>query len=118
MYNPALQSSVIFSKRPIPAGYVLRIPAGKVTNLETFIANLRTAGTKETKTPKTASKSSNTYTHPSTAKVSKKLYVVKKGDTLFSISKKFATSVETIRKLNSLDHSRIQPGQKLFVTSP
>lgn len=118
-YNPALQTSVIFSRRPIPAGYILRVPAGRVANLETFIAKLKNSGNKETGTTrKASSKSFGSSRSASTSKSSKKLYVVKKGDTLFSISQKFSTSVETIRKLNGLDHSRIQPGQKLFVSSP
>lgn len=118
-YNPALQSSVIFSRRPIPAGYVLRVPAGRISNLETFIAKLRNSSNKQIASTRTASsKSSSSSRTASTTKSSKKLYVVKKGDTLFSISQKFSTSIETIRKLNGLDHSRIQPGQKLFVSLP
>jgi peptidoglycan lytic transglycosylase D len=118
-YNPALQSSVIFSKRPIPAGYILRVPAGRVGNVETFIAKLRGGGSKQIAATETASsKSASNSRTSSTTKSFKKLYVVKKGDTLFSISQKFSTSVEILRKLNGLDHSRIQPGQKLFVNSP
>ena len=44
------------------------------------------------------------------------MYTVKKGDTLFSISRLFGTSVEAIKSLNDLDDSNIiSPGQRLRI---
>lgn len=43
---------------------------------------------------------------------------VVRGDTLYSISKKYGLSVDEIRRLNNLSDSKpIQPGQKLLVTT-
>ena len=44
-----------------------------------------------------------------------KLYKVKKGDTLFSISKKFNMSIESIKKLNKLDTEEINVGDTILV---
>ena len=48
------------------------------------------------------------------SKVSKP-YQVKKGDTLYSISRKFGISVDTIKRLNNLNDNTISIGQKLIV---
>ena len=48
----------------------------------------------------------------------KQYHKVVRGDTLYSISKKYNLSVDEIRKLNNLsDGKPIQPGQKLMVTT-
>ncbi|MCI0442414.1 transglycosylase SLT domain-containing protein [bacterium] len=117
--NPALQSSVIFSKRPIPAGYELRLPAGRYKDLVSFIAQVRGAEPKQTAQPKVVA----AKTTPATNKVAKNTpgskcsqsYVVRKGDTLFSISRRFSSSIAEIRNANGLNHSRIMPGQKLSI---
>jgi len=43
------------------------------------------------------------------------MYTVKKGDTLFGISRLFGTSVEAIKSLNNLDSNIISPGQRLKI---
>lgn len=119
-HNPALQSSVIFSKRPIPAGYQLRLPAGKFPDLLAFINKARTTEPTVTslvaKARTTKERSSKSKTK--VASLSSKTYVVRRGDTLFSISRKFATSVRDIRRKNGLSEShQIFPGQRLLVSS-
>lgn len=118
--NPALQSSVIFSKRPIPAGYELRLPTGRYKDLISFIGQVREAEPKQTTQPKLAAAKIT----PATNKVAKSTppgskcsqsYVVRKGDTLFSISRKFSASIAEIQNANGLNHSRIMPGQKLRI---
>lgn len=44
-------------------------------------------------------------------------HTVKKGDTLYSISKKYGVNVEEIKKLNNMKTNSIQPGGKLLIKS-
>ena len=44
----------------------------------------------------------------------KKYYEVKKGDTLYSIARKFKTSVNVIKEINGLKDNTISVGQKLL----
>ena len=44
-----------------------------------------------------------------------KLYQVKKGDSLFSISKQFSVPVADIKKWNEMKDEKIQPGMKLKI---
>ncbi|MEZ0323659.1 MAG: transglycosylase SLT domain-containing protein [Hydrogenothermaceae bacterium] len=44
-----------------------------------------------------------------------RLYKVEKGDTLYSIAKKFGTTVESIKRLNKLESESISPGDILIV---
>ena len=48
--------------------------------------------------------------------VAMKIYEVKKGDTLYSISKRFALTVEDVRILNNLQKEDLQLGQLLLVS--
>ena len=48
-------------------------------------------------------------------KSSSKSYMVKKGDTLYSIARKNAVSVSTLKKLNKLKNNTISIGQKLKI---
>ncbi|MCB9482230.1 MAG: LysM peptidoglycan-binding domain-containing protein [Desulfobacteraceae bacterium] len=42
-------------------------------------------------------------------------HTVKKGDTLYSISKKYGVGVDEIKKLNNMKNNSIQPGGKLII---
>ena len=44
-----------------------------------------------------------------------KTYTVKKGDSLYKISKKFKTKVEAISEANKLDSSKLSPGTELII---
>ena len=131
-YNPALQSNVLYGRRPIPAGYDLHVPLGQYGDMSDFIATLRvheTPGQKkttETFTPapvskepvRTARASSKSKSKGKTGtSQAKKLYVVRRGDTLYSISKKFATSIASLKEMNNLGSHNIFPGQKLFIST-
>lgn len=48
--------------------------------------------------------------------VTMKIYEVNKGDTLFSISKRFGLTLDDLRMLNSLKSDNLQPGQLLLVS--
>ena len=51
-----------------------------------------------------------TYTPPDST-----TYVVKKGDTLYQIAKKYNTTVDTIKKKNNLSSNNLSLGQKLII---
>lgn len=111
-YNPSLSSSVIFGRRTIPAGFELRLPAGKIPDPTAFVASLQTPqpGAVSKTVPVSAA------TIPALASSSSKTYTVRRGDTLYSISRMFSTSVAEIRRLNGLYHNIIIPGQRLTVS--
>ena len=43
------------------------------------------------------------------------IYIVQKGDTLFSIARKFGVSVDVLRNLNNLESDNIKVGQELLI---
>ncbi len=53
---------------------------------------------------------------PEKEAVAMKIYEVKKGDTLFSISRRFGLSVDDVKLLNSLDSTDLKLGQLLLVS--
>ncbi len=57
------------------------------------------------------------YTKPGSAVNNEDTYTVKKGDTLYSISKKQNVPIDTIIKLNNLTSSNLQVGQQLKLKS-
>ncbi len=109
--NPALQSSVIFSKRAIPSGYELRFPPGKIPDPVVLIGKARASE------PAPVRVSSSSGGKSGGSSKGGKAYVVKRGDTLTSISRKFSTSIHSIRTINDLPHDKIYPGQKLLISS-
>jgi LysM repeat protein len=65
-------------------------------------------------------KESEKASHPKEppSRKNEQYHKVVRGDTLYSISKKYGLSVDEIRRLNNLSDSKpIQPGQKLMVTT-
>jgi LysM repeat protein len=45
-----------------------------------------------------------------------KIYEVKPGDTLVSVSKQFMLAIEDLKRLNELENSNLFPGQLLLVS--
>ena len=43
------------------------------------------------------------------------IYMVKEGDNLWNIGKKYYVPVEGLRQLNALDSDEVKPGQKLLI---
>jgi peptidoglycan endopeptidase LytE len=43
-------------------------------------------------------------------------YIVQRGDTLYGISKKYNTSVQSIKELNNLKSDKLDIGQKLILS--
>ena len=71
---------------------------------------------KHQRKPKQVSVSTKTTTNTSKVKSSSKaIYIVKKGDTLYSISRKVNVSVNDIKKLNGLKDNIISIGQRLKI---
>ena len=52
---------------------------------------------------------------PSSSTSSNQEYIVKKGDSLYSISRKFNTTVDSIKKKNNLTSNLLSIGQKLII---
>ncbi len=50
-----------------------------------------------------------------TEKITKTHYVIKKGDTLYSLAKRFETTVETLKKLNNLVTNKLNIGYRLKI---
>jgi LysM repeat protein len=59
-----------------------------------------------------ANNNTNNSTQP---KNGSKTYIVRSGDSLWSISQKFGTTVEKIKKANGMNNNNIQPGTKLII---
>lgn len=49
------------------------------------------------------------------ASVEKRLHEVRRGESLFSIAKKYGMNLDELRRLNHLSKSIIQPGQRLII---
>lgn len=119
MYNPSLTSLVIFGRRSIPAGYELRLPEGKIKDVPAFIASLQPTRPATTQQA-SAAPATKVASAPSASKAatsSHHVYTVRRGDTLYSISRRFATTVDAIRRINGLNHNNIIPGQKLTISA-
>jgi len=52
-----------------------------------------------------------------TSKTTKKRHTIRKGDTLYSISKLYNTTVDAIKRQNNLKSTDLTIGQKLIITS-
>lgn len=86
--------------RHLPPGrYEILVPAGLGQRLSAFLARAGQAP---------AAKTGETGQY----------YTVKPGDSLTAISRRTGVSVETLRRLNNIRGSHIQPGQKLRLSPP
>jgi membrane-bound lytic murein transglycosylase D len=95
--NPALLSPVTRGKRPIPAGYELRVPPGRGALL---MAHLEPAARRA---------------GAEALLLDSGKYRVRNGDTLTYIARRFGTEVDTLLALNNLASHRIYAGQVLIV---
>ena len=62
-------------------------------------------------------KSKKSHTKKKSSSVATKRYTVKKGDTLYSISKLYNTTVEAIKQQNNLRSTALKIGQQLIISS-
>jgi membrane-bound lytic murein transglycosylase D len=100
--NYALSKSIWTGRVAIPRGYDLRVPQGDTINIA------RERGVIEDPEPQPKGPSSSTVYSGST-------YKVRSGDTLVSIAKKFNVSVAAIKEQNSINSSKVFPGQNLVI---
>jgi membrane-bound lytic murein transglycosylase D len=101
--NPALKRGLT-----PPTPHKLRIPKGSGDVIVTAISDLPTWNpppSRHERTRETVTGSDKTQTR----------YVVKSGDSLQKIAKKYRTSVKTIKKLNNLRSDRLKAGQVLKI---
>jgi flagellum-specific peptidoglycan hydrolase FlgJ len=70
---------------------------------------------KQYKTKKSESKEDEIEQIPPPKKVKSKSYVVKKGDTLYAISRKFNISVEVLKRQNNLESNDLEIGKTLII---
>ncbi len=96
LYNPYFTRPVTSGYRPIPKGFVVRIPRERK---DRFLAQISSLTTKRVAT------SGN-----------RNLYKVSAGDTLKSISRDFGISLLSLLKRNRMSvHTRLRPGQRLEI---
>ncbi len=93
--NKALKRPVLMGEKYIPKGYLLRIPATVFTRRQ-------------------AKKSGHGFYHH--RQIRDKVYIVRRGDTLGSIARRYGISVKTITAANNLNKKGIiRIGQKLAI---
>ena len=97
-YNPQFRRRLWTRSRVLPAGFTLRIPAGRADEARVALAQapaVRWRG--------------------APAKVPPDGYRIRSGDSLTVIAQRFGTSVKAIQRLNDLDGTRIYAGQVLRI---
>jgi membrane-bound lytic murein transglycosylase D len=111
--NPALSSLVVSGRRPIPAGYRLRLPesgSGFAVRLAEAPAEPRVERVAARTVERAAPRKGKTTTR--TAFVTHR---VRKGQTLSQIAKQHGVSISSLRKVNRMGGTRVKAGQTLKV---
>jgi membrane-bound lytic murein transglycosylase D len=112
--NPALSALVVAGRRPIPAGYRLRLPDAAAPHFETRLARLPAGPSPAVQ--RVAARGDARRARPAVAKVSYVTHRVAKGQTLSHIAKKHGVSVDALRSANRLGkRSVLRVGQALKV---
>ncbi len=103
-----LNSALLTSATPPKEKYELRLPSGMKKSAEIAIAEI----TKPTK----ADKPEQTVPAQKTPPAPRIVHIVQKGETLWSISKKYGVTVKEIQQKNNLtEGSPLQTGKKLYI---
>ncbi len=103
--NPALAPDVAAGRRPVPSGYLLRVPDGVAAEVELRYANALAAERPQPK-PKAKATASASYVR----------HRVQRGQTLEGIALRYRTSVAAIKRHNRLGASaRVRTGQSLII---
>jgi membrane-bound lytic murein transglycosylase D len=118
--NPALSSLVVSGRRPIPAGYRLRLPETGVTGFETRLAEFSaeervTRVAAPTPEPRVVTAKASVRSRP-TARPAVLTYRVRPGQTLSHIARAHRVSVESLRKVNRIGKAgKLHAGQVLKI---
>ena len=96
-------ANAIIQQNQIQVGQVLKIPVPESLEVDSLSDN--------------AENSNIVVNNPNDQEAEVVQYIVKKGETLYSIAKKYGTSVEDIMKLNHLSDHNISEGQILIIKS-
>ena len=97
-YNPQFRRRLWTRSRVLPAGFTLRIPAGRAEQARVALA-----------------KAPAVRWRGAPAKVPPDGYRIRSGDSLTVIAQRFGTSVKAIQRLNDLEGTRIYAGQVLRI---
>lgn len=108
------QSLVIQTKKKVSVNEVVKKPVKKseikVVQEDTLVADNSVEKTTESKEVVTTSAKKDRI------EIKEDFYIVQKGDSIFSITKKFPNlTVEDLKKKNNLPNNNIQPGMKLKI---
>ena len=106
--NPALMDVVVEGRRPIPAGYTLRLPAEHSSGFEERMAQL----VAEQRVMRVATEAAPARRASSGMATSHR---VGRGDTLSEIAQRYRVSVASLRTANRIKGMEIRPGQVLKI---
>ncbi len=113
--NPALSELVVSGRRPIPAGYRLRVPEAATERLADAVAELPEA--RVTKVSTAAPRPATRAKRPATKTVV--THKVRQGQTLSHIAKQHKVTVASLRSQNRLGKAeRLRAGQMLKIPVP
>lgn len=113
------QSLVIQSKKKVTVNEVVKKPVKKADvktlDEDTLVADNTSDKTQE-KVSETKEVVATTTAKKDRIEIKEDFYIVQKGDSIFSITKKFPNlTVEDLKKKNNLPNNNIQPGMKLKI---
>lgn len=113
------QSLVIQSKKKVTVNEVVKKPVKKADvktiDEETLVAD-NTSEKAQEKVSETKEVVATTTPKKDRIEIKEDFYIVQKGDSIFSITKKFPNlTVEDLKKKNNLPNNNIQPGMKLKI---
>ncbi|HJQ83870.1 MAG TPA: transglycosylase SLT domain-containing protein [Candidatus Binatia bacterium] len=114
--NPALSTLIVSGRRPIPAGYRLRMPDAGGTGFDTRLAEFR-AEERVTRAPepRVVRASATERTRPATRSTAR-THRVRRGQTLSHIARAHGVSVESLRKTNRLGRDgKLRVGQVIRI---
>lgn len=104
-----LTANNVKNARSLRIGQTLIVPRGATA------AMAKSARVESSRTASSARSAQGASAQKSTPPAAKDRYVVRRGDTLFAIARRFGTSTDELQKLNRLSSSRITPGDSLIV---